>query len=61
MSHYPRFIVVSISLGGTFKTIIKGEKPTKEEAEYVLNFVTDSIIQIENLDNEILKPYDRFN
>lgn len=58
---YTRFIHVSIAYGGSFTTTITGEKPMKEEAEYVLNFVTDSIIQVENLDNDILKPYDRLS
>lgn len=58
---YTRFIHVAIMSDHSFHTNISGEKPIKEEAEYVMNFVTDSIIQIENLDNDILKPYDRLN
>lgn len=34
---------------------ILGREPTKDESEYVLNFVTNSIVQIESLDADILK------
>ena len=56
---YTRFINIANFGGGKFQTRISGINPTKEEAEFVLNFVTDSIIQIENLDNDVLNPYDR--
>jgi hypothetical protein len=58
---YTRFINVANLGGGKFQTTITGTKSTKEEAEFVLNFVTDSIIQIENLGSDILNPYDRLN
>lgn len=58
---YTRSILISVAYDGNFTTRIKGDKPTKEESEYVLNFVTDSIIQIESLDNDVLKPYDRLH
>ncbi len=46
---------------GVHYTEIIGNEPTREEAEYVLNFVINSIIQIENLDDDILKAHNNYN
>lgn len=58
---YTRFIIVHLYQDNRFSSTITGNKPTKDEAEFVLNFVTDSVLQVENLDNDVLRSYDRFN
>lgn len=55
-----RFIGISIAQDGNYSVNLSShERPTKDEAEYVLNFVTNSIVLIESLDEDITKAYDR--
>jgi hypothetical protein len=55
------YIGISIAQAGNYQANLNSDKePTDEEADYVLNFVIYSVIQIESLDEDITKAYDRF-
>jgi hypothetical protein len=51
-----RFVSVHIYEDDSYSFNRSGREPTKEEAEYVLNFVINSIVQVESLDEDITKP-----
>ena len=48
-------VAVHIYQDNGYSCNVSGREPTKIEAEYVLNFVINSIVQIESLDKDILK------
>ena len=55
---FTRFTGIHIMADESYSVNFSSEKiPTKEEAEFVLNFVINSIIQIESLDDDILKAH----
>jgi len=59
---FTRFIGIHIMADESYSVNFSTNKiPTKEEAEFVLNFVINSIIQIENLDDDILKAHNSFD
>ncbi len=55
-----RFVAVHLYQDDGYNYNITGRDPTKDEAEYVLNFVTNSIVQIKSLDADILKSHNGF-
>lgn len=55
-----RFVAVHLYQDDGYNYNITGRDPTKDEAAYVLNFVTNSIVQIESLDADILKSHNGF-
>jgi hypothetical protein len=58
---FTRFVGVSIMADDSYHANLSSDdEPSKDEAEYVFNFVTNAIILIENLDEDITKAYDRF-
>ena len=57
---YTRFVHVSIAYDGGYTANFSGPSPTPEEAEYVIEFVTNIATLIESLDNGVKNPFDRF-
>jgi hypothetical protein len=56
------YIGIAIAQAGNYTVNFNSDrKPTEEETDYVLNFVINSVIQIEGLDEDITKAYDRFS
>jgi hypothetical protein len=49
---------VSFMADGHYESTLKGYVPTVEEAEFVVNFVTDGILQIETLVGDIENPFE---
>lgn len=57
-----RFIGIHIMADESYTVGFSTNKiPNKEETEFVFNFVINSIIHIEGLDNDILKAHDTFD
>jgi len=57
-----RYISILISQSGHYETtFFSDNKPSKEEAEIVFNFVTNSIILIENLGEDVSLAYKPFS
>ena len=57
---FTRFIHIAVMMDNNYHFGFTSDiPPTKEEAEYVLNFVTNVIVLIESLDNDVTKAYDR--
>ena len=55
-----QFVLLDVS-GKKIQTVkTKGVVPSKEQAEYVINFVINSIIQIESLDDDVLNVNEKF-
>lgn len=50
--------LLSFAESGNYQSVFKGHKPDLAETEYVVEFATTSIIQIENLVGEIEKPFE---
>ena len=48
---------ISFAADGSYVTLLKGHKPTQEEAEFILDFATNAIIQIESLVGDIDNPF----
>jgi hypothetical protein len=61
--HLTRNIVMFVPHEGTriVGDLDSNDHPTKEDAEYVLNFVTNSVVLIESLDKDIKSAYDPFS
>jgi hypothetical protein len=57
---FTRFIRISIAQAGNYTVNFSSQNaPTKEEAEYVFNFVTKAIVLVESLDEDVTKAYNR--
>jgi hypothetical protein len=50
--------VISFAAAGNYTTRYRGHEPTVQETEYVLDFATNAIIQIESLVGDIDKPFE---
>lgn len=50
--------LLSIAESGIYQAVFKGHKPDVTEAEYIIEFATNSIIQIESLVGDIEKPFE---
>jgi hypothetical protein len=50
--------LLSFAESGIYQAVFKGHKPDLGEAEYIIEFATNSIIQIESLVGDIEKPFE---
>jgi hypothetical protein len=47
-----------VFMDGSYQTILKGHRPDAQEAEFVLQFATNAVLQIESLVGDMDKPFE---
>lgn len=56
---YTRYIAVSLAGNGRFYSTLSGPMTTIDEAKYILEFVTNTVLLAESLDPAVARPFDR--